>query len=110
MRVSALESAYNNLFQYTLPYWEGKVNELERQMADVLDRLSTVEEEISGGSGGESLLDKITDLIDSLANLKTGNKKLITILMSYANLKLLSPKNPTADSALWTNLNALVGE
>ena len=102
-RVAALEGALNNLFNYTLPYWENKITNLESRVQDL-------ENEIGSGSGGESILDKLNELTKNLSNLSTGNKKLITILMSYANIKLLSPKNPNADSALWVNLNELVGE
>lgn len=109
-RVAALEQAYTVLIQSTIPGLGQRIYALEEQMNNVITRLNQIDldiqnlkDEISGGGGGSSI-------VDLLAKILSNNKELICILMSYASQRLLSPSNPNADSALWANLNKLVGE
>lgn len=92
-RVALLESQMQILSEQTIPLISNQVDSLFTQVQSLQQLVLQLQTEVL-----------------ELETVGAKNKKLITILMSYAVQKLLSPSNPNADSALWTNLKELAGE
>ena len=110
-RVTALEQeiyqlhvAVYNLQNSSSAQLEQRVFALETEIyqlhSDVFNLQNTVNQLMGNGNIKEQL-----DLLDQkITNLRTAKNKLITILMSYANQRLLSKSSSAPDSALYVNL------